>query len=52
MAGYTTAIGLAERIGASRVVKLLKRSLAEEEAAEQKLRKIAAGLIVSAPAEA
>src|ERR1700689_3983949 len=52
MAGYMTAISLAERIGAGRVVKLLQKSLAEEEAAEQTLRKLAGWLIVSAPAEA
>jgi ferritin-like metal-binding protein YciE len=52
MAGYMTAISLAERIGASRVVKLLQKSLAEEEAAEQTLRKIAGGLIKTAAAAA
>jgi len=51
MAGYLTAISLAERIGAREVVKLLKTSLAEEQAAEQTLRKIASGLIKGAPAE-
>jgi ferritin-like metal-binding protein YciE len=48
MAGYLTAISLAERIGAREVVTLLKKSLAEEQAAEQTLRKIATGLIKSA----
>jgi ferritin-like metal-binding protein YciE len=48
MAGYLTAISLAQRTGAKEVVSLLKQSLAEEEAAEQKLRKIASGLIRSA----
>jgi ferritin-like metal-binding protein YciE len=52
MAGYLTAISLAERIGAKQVVSLLKQSLAEEMGAEDKLRKIAAGLIESAPREA
>jgi hypothetical protein len=37
---------------AAEVVTLLKQSLAEEQAAEQKLRKIGAGLIKTAPAEA
>ena len=50
MAGYLTAISLAERIGAKQVVSLLKKSLAEEQAAEQTLRKIASGLIKSAAA--
>ncbi len=45
MAGYTTAITLAKRIGAAGVVTLLQESLAEEEAAEQKLRRIAIGSI-------
>jgi ferritin-like metal-binding protein YciE len=52
MAGYMTAVSLAERIGATEVVMLLKKSLAEEQSAEQTLRKIAGGLIKSAPAEA
>jgi ferritin-like metal-binding protein YciE len=52
MVGYMTAVSLAERIGATEVVMLLKKSLAEEQSAEQTLRKIAGGLIKSAPAEA
>ncbi len=52
MAGYLTAISLAGRMRAAEVVTLLKQSLAEEQAAEQKLRKIGAGLIKTAPAEA
>jgi ferritin-like metal-binding protein YciE len=52
MAGYLTAIDLAARMKASNVVSLLKLSLAEEEAAEQKLRKIGAGLIRNAATEA
>jgi len=52
MAGYLTAIGLAERIGAKEVVSLLQKSLAEEQAAEHTLRKIASGLIKSATAMA
>ena len=51
MAGYLTAIGLATRLEAGDVVALLKQSLAEEQAAEQKLRKIAAGLIKAAASE-
>jgi ferritin-like metal-binding protein YciE len=49
MAGYLTAISLAKKIGASDVVNLLQVSLGEEEAAEQKLRKIASDLMKSAP---
>ena len=52
MAGYMTAISLAERIGATKVVTLLQKSLAEEQAAEQTLRKIASGLIKAAAARA
>jgi ferritin-like metal-binding protein YciE len=52
MAGYLTAISLAERVGAKEVVSLLQESLAEEQAAEQTLRKIARGLIKSATATA
>jgi len=48
MAGYMTAISLAQRLGASEVVSLLRASLAEEQAAEQTLRKIASVLIRSA----
>jgi ferritin-like metal-binding protein YciE len=51
MAGYMTAISLAQRIGKSDVVTLLKASLAEEQAADQKLRTIGAGLLKGAPAE-
>ncbi len=49
MAGYLTAISLAQRLGASDVVRLLKESLTEEEGAEKKLRSIASGLIKSRP---
>ena len=52
MAGYLTAISLAERIGEGDVVKLLQKSLAEEQTAEQTLRKIASGLMKGAKAEA
>lgn len=51
MAGYLTAISLAQRLGKGDAVALLKASLAEEEAADQKLRMIGAGLLKSAPAE-
>ena len=51
MAGYMTAISLAQRLGESDVVTLLKASLAEEEGAEQKLRQIATGLIEAAPTD-
>jgi ferritin-like metal-binding protein YciE len=51
MAGYLTAISLAQRIGKSDVVALLKVSLAEERAAAQKLGKIGAGLLKGAPTE-
>jgi ferritin-like metal-binding protein YciE len=50
MAGYLTAISLAERMGERKVVALLQESLAEEQAAEQTLRKIATGLINNAAA--
>ena len=49
MAGYTTAINLATRIGATQAVKLLQQSLAEEENADKTLRQIGAQLIKSAP---
>ena len=45
MAGYMTAISLAQRLGSTQIVTLLKQSLAEEEAADSKLRKIASGLL-------
>jgi ferritin-like metal-binding protein YciE len=48
MAGYITAISLAQRIGATESVALLKQSLAEEEAADKKLRQIASRLIKTA----
>lgn len=49
MAGYLTAISLAKRMGAADVVNLLQQSLAEEVAAEKKLRTIASGLMKKAP---
>jgi ferritin-like metal-binding protein YciE len=51
MAGYRTAISLAKRLGAADAVALLEASLAEEEAAEKKLRQIASALLKSAPVE-
>lgn len=51
IAGYLTAISLAQRVGKSDVVGLLKESLAEEQAAEQKLRSIGASLLKGAPTE-
>ena len=52
MAGYLTAISLAQRIGETEAVGLLKASLAEEEAAARKLRAIGTGLLKSAQMEA
>ncbi len=52
MAGYLTAISLADQIGEKEVVTLLKKSLAEEQGAEDKLRKIAANLLHGAPKRA
>ena len=49
MAGYLTAISLASRAGATEAVSLLKQSFAEEQAAEKKLRTIAATLLKKAP---
>jgi ferritin-like metal-binding protein YciE len=51
MAGYMTAISLAQKLKATEVVSLLKQSLAEEQGAEQKLRKIASYLLKSVPSE-
>lgn len=51
MAGYMTAIGLAQSIGNREVVALLKASLAEEEGADQKLRKIGSILLKHAPSQ-
>ena len=52
MSGYLTAISLAQRLGVPEVVNLLQQSLAEEQAAEQGLRKLAAGLMKAAAAHA
>ncbi|HKV39421.1 MAG TPA: ferritin-like domain-containing protein [Blastocatellia bacterium] len=51
MAGYLTAIALAQRIGARNVAGLLEESLAEEKHADQQLRVIAAGLLKEAPVD-
>lgn len=52
MSGYLTAISLAKRIKADSVVNLLKQSLAEEQAAEKKLRTIAESLMKNAASAA
>jgi ferritin-like metal-binding protein YciE len=49
MAAYITAISLAQQLRRDDVVNLLKTSLAEEQAADKKLRTIAAGLLKRAP---
>lgn len=49
MAAYMTAISLAQQLRRGDVVDLLKASLAEEQAAEKKLRTIAAELLKRAP---
>jgi ferritin-like metal-binding protein YciE len=51
MAGYTTAISLAKRLGSTDVVSLLKASLAEEQAADEKLRTIGSSILKAAPSE-
>lgn len=51
MAGYMTAISLANQCGCTDVAELLEESLAEEEAAETKLRGIMADLVKRAPGE-
>jgi ferritin-like metal-binding protein YciE len=48
MAGYMTAISLAQRLKETQVVTLLGQSLAEEQGAEQKLRTIASTLMKKA----
>ena len=49
MAGYMTAIGLAERLEMDDVVKLLQASLGEEQNADKKLRALSQDLVQSAP---
>jgi ferritin-like metal-binding protein YciE len=51
IAGYTTAISLATQLGENETANLLKESLKEEEAAENKLRTIAQTIIKSVPTE-
>jgi ferritin-like metal-binding protein YciE len=51
IAGYTTAIALATRLGESEAVQLLTESLKEEQAADNKLRSIAQTIIKSAPSD-
>jgi ferritin-like metal-binding protein YciE len=49
MAGYTTAINLAKQLGNSEIVSLLSKTLSEEQAADEKLRKIGQQLLKQAP---
>jgi ferritin-like metal-binding protein YciE len=49
IAGYTTAVSLAIQLGENEAAGLLKESLKEEQAAENKLRTIAQTIIKSAP---
>jgi ferritin-like metal-binding protein YciE len=51
MAGYTTAINLATKLGNDEVVELLTASLKEEEAADEKLRTIGEQILEQAPTE-
>jgi ferritin-like metal-binding protein YciE len=51
MAGYMTAISLAQKLGAKEVVGLLTESLTEEQNAEKKLRQISATLLKTAQAQ-
>lgn len=52
ISGYLTAISLAKRLKEDAVINLLNQSLAEERAAEQKLRKIAESLMKTAATQA
>ena len=52
MAGYMTAIRLAQSIGANGVVAFVQKLLDEEQAAEQKLRSIASVLLKGTAAAA
>jgi ferritin-like metal-binding protein YciE len=45
-----TAIALAEQIEEQEIIKALNESLAEEQAAEKKLRSLAKAIIKAAPA--
>jgi ferritin-like metal-binding protein YciE len=51
MAGYTTAINLAKQLGNDEVVALLNQNLKEEQAADEKLRKIGQQILQEAPTE-
>jgi ferritin-like metal-binding protein YciE len=51
IAGYTTAISLATQLNQNEAAGLLKESLREEQAAENKLRTVAQTIIKSAPTE-
>jgi ferritin-like metal-binding protein YciE len=51
IAGYITSISLAARLEDDTVVTLLKQSLGEEQAAEEKMRVIGARLLEAAAAE-
>jgi ferritin-like metal-binding protein YciE len=51
MAGYTTAINLAEKLGNDEVVELLTENLKEEQAADEKLRAIGEQILEEAPTE-
>jgi ferritin-like metal-binding protein YciE len=50
IAAYMTAIALAEQIEEQEIIKALNKSLAEEQAAEKKLRSLAKAIIKAAPA--
>src|ERR1700749_370341 len=51
MAGYTTAINLAKQLGNDEVAALLSENLEEEQAADEKLRKIGQQILAEAPTE-
>lgn len=51
MAGYTTAISLAKQLGNDEVAELLGENLKEEQAADEKLRKIGQQILQQAPAQ-
>jgi ferritin-like metal-binding protein YciE len=51
IAGYTTAINLAKQLGNTKVVSLLSQSLSEEQAADEKLRKIGQQILKQAPVD-
>jgi ferritin-like metal-binding protein YciE len=51
MAGYTTAINLAKQMGNKEIAELLTQNLNEEQAADEKLRKIGQQILQEAPTE-